>query len=103
MEDLARRLAAASMIFSSTIAASPNPRPRATLGPRRHGRCERAGPLDERFGERLDVAPRHGAKQNKLDEFIFGQCVAAALAEPLAQPLTMTKIVRRRLGRLVLC
>ena len=65
-----------------------------TLGARRHDLGERAEAGDERFGERLDVAPWHGAEKNELEQFILAQGIGAALAEPVAQPLPVAEIMR---------
>src|SRR6185436_13551397 len=54
---------------------------------------------DQRLGQRLDVAPRDGAKQHKLKEFVVGDRIGPGVEEALAQPLAMTEIVWRGLGQ----
>ena len=56
---------------------------------------ERAEAGDESFGERLDVAPRHGAEKNEFEQFILAQGIGAAFAEPVAQPLPVAEVMRR--------
>src|SRR5580704_18505978 len=66
-----------------------------TLGARRHDLGERAEAGDKSLRERLDVAPRHGAEKNELEQFILAQGIGAALAESVAQPLPVAEVMRR--------
>ena len=62
---------------------------------------ERAETLDQRLGERLDVAPRDGAKQHQLDQLVIGDGLGAGLQQALAQARAMSVVMGIRLaGRL---
>ena len=49
---------------------------------------------DQRLGDRLHVAARHGAEQNQLEQLVVGERRRAALAEALAQALAVAGVVR---------
>jgi len=67
--------------------------------PRRRGDRlgERAELADQRLGEGLHVAPRHGTEQHQLEELVVGHRIAARLAEAGAKAFAMPVIVRRSL------
>ena len=74
-----------------------NPGDRALLvamAARWHDLAERAEAGDKSLGEGLDVAPRHGAEKNELEQLIFAQGIGAALAEPVAQSLPVAEVMR---------
>ncbi len=56
---------------------------------------ERAELIDQRFGQRLDVAARQAAKQQHLQQFIVVERIRPGKTETLAQPLAMAEIMRR--------
>ena len=60
---------------------------------------EGAEARNQRLGQRLHIAPRHGAEQDQLEKLIIGQRLGAALAEPVAQPLAVAVIMWRPIGR----
>jgi hypothetical protein len=84
----ASRLAAASTILSSATArlAEPVdfPQPRWRRG--NHLR-ERAETRDQRFGKRLHIAARNGAKRHQFEHLVIGERVLARFQEPRPQPL----------------
>jgi hypothetical protein len=78
----------------SVIAASPSPRnflQKFFRSVHRFGK--RAEPRQDRFGERLGVATRNGAKQHKLDQFVIGKRVGASVAKALPKTLAMAEIM----------
>jgi hypothetical protein len=62
---------------------------------------ERAEFLQQRFGQRLDVAARPGAEQHHLQQFVIAQGVGPGAVKALAQPLAMA-VIMRGLGGLIL-
>ena len=63
---------------------------------------ERAKGLDQRLGQRLDVAARDGAEQHHFEQFVVAQRVCSRLAKALAQTFAMAVIMRRLLARCLL-
>ena len=64
-----------------------------------HDFGERTEGLEQRLGQRLDVALCFGREQHHLQQFVIAQGVRSGAMKALAQPLPMAVIVRR-LGRL---
>ena len=62
---------------------------------RREGLGEGAECGEQLLGERLQIAPRQGAEQHELEQFVVGHRLAARVAETLAQSLAVAMIVRR--------
>ncbi len=69
------------------------------LRPRRDGLGEGAKARDQGLGERLHVAPRDGAKQQQLQHFVIGKRRFACIHEAIAQTLSVTVEVRRRIAQ----
>jgi hypothetical protein len=65
-------------------------------GRRRDHFRERAKGRDQRLRERLDVAPRQGAEQHRLQQLVIGERIGTDGAEAFAQTLAMAVIVRLR-------
>jgi hypothetical protein len=59
------------------------------LRARRQHLGEGAKAGDQDLGQRLDVAPRHGAKQHQLQQLVIGDRVRARLAQALTQTVAM--------------
>jgi hypothetical protein len=64
-----------------------------------NGFGERAEFGDQRFGQRLDVAPGQRAEQHHLQQFIVAQGIRSGAKKALAQPHPMAVIMRRFGGR----
>jgi hypothetical protein len=81
--------------LSSVMVAPPSPltSARRATGAEMTSANEPKG-RDQRFGERLDVAPGLGAKKHGLQQLVLGQGLGASLAETLAQALAMAVIMR---------
>jgi len=62
---------------------------------------ERAEFLEQRFGQRLHVAPGLGCEQHHLQQLVIAQGVGPGAMKALAQPLAVAEIMRR-LCRLIL-
>jgi hypothetical protein len=66
---------------------------------RSEGFGETAERLDQRFGDRFDVAARLGAEEEQLHQLIVLQAASASAREPLAQTLAVAAaVVVRRIG-----
>ena len=64
---------------------------------------ERAEFLQQRFRDRLHVAPRLRREQHHLQQFVIAQRVGAGARKSLAQPRPMAVIMRRLGGRAFRC
>ena len=51
--------------------------------------------LEQRFGQRLGVAPGQRRKQRHLQQFVIAQRIGPGVVKALAQPLAMAVIMRR--------
>ena len=60
------------------------------------GRRQRTELGEQGLGERFDVTPRQGGKQQQFEQFIIGESVAAAPQKALAKALAMADRIRFR-------
>src|SRR5258705_12749499 len=89
------RLAAAAISLSWVTVLSPDSIdfPQARLR-RMNDFRERTEFLDQRLGQRLDVAARAGAEQHHLQQLVIAQGVGSGAMKAIAQPLPMAVIMR---------
>ena len=70
---------------------------------RRDDFSERAESGQQGFGQRLDVAPRDGAKQYELEHLVVRERGCAGIEKAFAQPHTVIEEMRRRRSRRRVC
>jgi hypothetical protein len=98
---LATRLAAAASSLIWLIEASPMPVDLAQARDRRvNDFGERAELFQQRFRQRLGVAPGQGREQRHLQQFIIAERLRPGRIEALAQPFAVA-VIMRRLGGLI--